>query len=360
MGFEDRDYIRNSSGYTDQFGSWGLNLSTVPPVVKYLVAANIVVFLLQIFFTRPMTQEEIAAFYAPYVEFRNDSDVPAEVDNTKETPGAAPTEEGSAPAEETVPVEIADDAWLPRVSIVQKWLELDTRKVLRGQVWRLITCAFCHDRTGIFHIVFNMLFLWWFGKTLELMYGSREFLLFYMTAALVASLAYVGLDLLTDSNVPAIGASGAVMGVTMLYACLYPRDTIRVMFLFPLEIRWLVLFYVIYDLHPVLLALAGEGMYTGVAHAAHLGGLAFGFIYWKNNLRLEPYWNALPRFRLPTTSGMRIYKEPPDASPARRRGTDAEDQVDQILKKIGEQGIDSLTTEERGILEQASARYRNR
>jgi hypothetical protein len=201
-----------------------------------------------------------------------------------------------------------------------------------------------------------MLFLWWFGQTLELMYGSREFLLFYLTAALIASLAFIGLDLFTGVMGTAIGASGAVMGVIMLYACYYPRQTIRIMFIIPVEIRWLVLFYVIYDLHPVLLALAGDRMYTGIAHAAHLGGLAFGFAYWKQQWRLEPLLERFPRFRKSVRawrSGLKVVRPP-------ERQNTADDEVDRILAKISDQGVDSLTDKEKRALERASQRYRQR
>src|SRR5262249_39604855 len=88
-----------------------------------------------------------------------------------------------------------------KVSLVQEWAELDTRKLLHGQVWRLLTHAFCHERFGVFHILFNMLFLYWWGCTIESMYGTREFLAFYLTAAVVAGLAFVGLDLWTGSRI---------------------------------------------------------------------------------------------------------------------------------------------------------------
>src|SRR5204862_5801370 len=112
------------------------------------------------------------------------------------------------------------------VSILQEWFELDTPKVVRGQVWRLVTSAFCHSRYDIWHIVFNMLCLYWFGCALEAMYGSREFLCFYLTAAVASGLTFVGLDLYTGSTVPAVGASGAVIAVMMLYTWHYPRETI--------------------------------------------------------------------------------------------------------------------------------------
>ena len=136
---------------------------------------------------------------------------------------------------------------------------LDTNKVIeQGQVWRLLTHAFCHDRHNILHIVFNMLFLFWFGRTLESMYGSREFLLFYLTAAICAALAYVALDLYTGSPIPAVGASGAVMAVVMLYTMHFPTEEIYICFIIPIQMRWLMVIFVIWDLHPVLLALAGS------------------------------------------------------------------------------------------------------
>jgi rhomboid family protein len=145
------------------------------------------------------------------------------------------------------------------VSIVQESFELDTRKVVYGgQFWRLLTHAFCHSRFGVWHIVVNMLLLYWFGATLESMYGPRESLLFYLTAAVFAGLTFVGLDLYTGSTGPGIGASRAVMAVMMLYTVQFPREQICIGWLFPLEMRWVMLLYLIYDLHPVLLALSGD------------------------------------------------------------------------------------------------------
>jgi membrane associated rhomboid family serine protease len=262
--------------------------------------------------------------------------------------------------ESEVPEEIvARLDFLPRVSVVQEWLQLETAKVLRGQVWRLLTNAFCHDRHGVLHIFVNMLFLFWFGRTIEGMYGSREFLLFYLAAALVASVAYVGLDLATGGSAPAIGASGAVMAVTMIYAIHYPRSVIYIMWIIPIEMRFLIVLYVIFDLHPVLLALAGDRTFTGVAHAAHLGGLAFGFAYWKFNLRLEPFAERLrpPRWKrlLRSRPSLRVVHPVPEDEPP-----DMDAQVDDILRKIHDQGEASLTDRERQILTTASQRYQKR
>ena len=251
-----------------------------------------------------------------------------------------------------------------RVSVVQEWLELSPDKtVYEGQLWRLLTGAFCHDRYGIWHIVFNMLMLYWFGSRLERMYGSREFLLFYLTAAVCSSLAYVGLALYTGSNTPAIGASGAVMGVMMLYVIFYPHETFLLFWVMPVPLWVLLSVYVLYDLHPVLLQLAGDPVFTGVAHAGHLGGLAFGFVYWRFGLRLEP---VLDRIR-PTRRRRTTYREPavlayPTGDPVADGDESDElaDRLDAVLRKISEQGSDGLTEAERSILIQASAKFRNK
>lgn len=336
MGIENRDYYRcprDSGGFFD----WSPGAAIV---CKRLIIANIIVFLLQIFVTRPMTSEDFRSRLGDGKNVENE-----EVEDSPEM------------------------AAFMRVSVVQEWCELDTTKVLHGQVWRLLTCAFCHERMSVWHILFNMLFLWWFGKTLEAMYGSREFLLFYLTAAVTASLCFVGLQLITGERVPAIGASGAVMAIVMLYAIHYPRERIVIFMLIPIEIRWVVALYVIYDLHPVLLALAGQPIPTGVANAAHLGGLAFGFIYWKRSLRLESYWDRLPRHPWSRWSGsrrsVRLFKPPAPEPPSRTLISDAAPQdldaiVDKILAKIHAQGEASLTEVEREVLQIAGQRYRRK
>ena len=307
-----------------------------------------------------------------------------------ETPPASPPDSTVAESKQDKPDDAPDDAELrreaelayheyladmvtasPRVSVIQHWLELDTNKVMKGQIWRILTSAFCHDRHGLLHILFNMLGLIWFGIALEYMYGQREFLLFYLTAGILSGLAYVGLDLWTGDSVPAIGASGAVMGVLMLYACHYPHHTIRIWFFFPIEMRWLVLLYVAFDLHPLLLQLAGDQVHTSVAHAAHLGGLAFGFVYWNQRLRLAPMLDSLQSLdfvkplRGKTNSNLKLHVPKTGSGRTQATGThDTDDldqnRVDELLIKITEVGRDNLTEEELGILRQASELLRKK
>src|SRR5262245_25273384 len=280
MGLYNRDYYRNS----DHGDTWGIEALT--PVVKYLILANVAVFLLQIFVVRDDAESRLAVarkqnpMLDQFLTAKESGDREAMEKFRKTYPGL----------DQGFPDEAFDGilAGTLRPSIIQEWFELDTTKVVYGgQVWRLLTHAFCHDRAIFWHILFNMLCLYWFGPTLESMYGPREFLRFYLLAALVAGLAFVALDLRTGSTIPGIGASGAVLAVMMLYTMHYPRETIRVFWLVPAEMRWIMLGYLIWTVHPVLLALSGEHVFPGIAHVAHLGGLAFGFMYHHFQWRLE-------------------------------------------------------------------------
>jgi membrane associated rhomboid family serine protease len=300
------------------------------PVVKYLIIVNVVVFLLQIVV---VNKDPTAALE------RLKKDLP----------------QTDKPLSEQELRQLVRH--LPKTSVIQEWLDLDSSKVVyHGQVWRVLTHAFCHDRYSLFHIFINMLCLYWFGSTLELKYGSREFLLFYLTAAVAAALAFIALDLYTGSTVPGIGASGAVMAVMMLYTMHYPYEEICVCWFFPLQMRWVMLLFLIWDLHPILLTLSGDEMFTGIAHAAHLGGLAFGFCYAKFDWHLESIVERLPgrRWRWKTRrrlAPLALHEPGADNDSGR---------VDELLEKIFRSGQASLTDEERAILEDASERLKGR
>ena len=363
MGYENRDYFRDGS-YTR--GGRGDFMSDAPMCKKILIVTA-VVFLAQMFFTRP----------ARVADYQHQIDqIQLEIQEQELQYGEdAFYDDAGNPISSHFDPELFVSSAEP-VSVVQDWLKLDTEKVLKkGQIWRLITSAFCHDRFGIMHILFNMLFLYWFGQFVESTYGSTEFLCFYLVAAFVASVAFIGLELFTGDRHGAIGASGAVMAVVCVFAMWNPNHTINMYFLFPIQIRYLLLIYVIFDLHPVLLSLSGTVTHTGVAHAAHLGGLLFGYMYYKNNWRLLPYWNRVSqmaggagskRSRI-KKSNLRVYNEDSNEEPEPRKEraekTKADlrfdDQLDDVLKKISESGQESLTEQEKKILMLGSQRYRN-
>ncbi|HEX5273269.1 MAG TPA: rhomboid family intramembrane serine protease, partial [Gemmataceae bacterium] len=247
--------------------------------------------------------------------------------------------------------------------------------VLQGQVWRLVTYAFAHSRGDFFHIIFNMLFLWWFGHEMEEMYGSREFTLFYLVSAFVGGLGYFLWALARDTNVPCVGASGAVTAVMVLYAFHYPTRVIRLWWFLPIPIWLFVAFQVAQD----LFMFAGHDMETTTAVSVHLAGAAFGFGYYKGNWRLAPLWEAVSRLRLPRRRPrVRVYEEEEEApvsrgaqpaapaptgittKPSPQADEHLEAQVDAVLEKVARSGRDSLTEHEKALLVRASEVYKRR
>lgn len=249
-----------------------------------------------------------------------------------------------------------------RTSLVAEWFSLNMDAVTSGQVWRFLTYAFCHDTDALFHILFNMLLFWWFGRELEQIYGSREFLYFYLMAAVFAGLCYLVLGILTQSIGNCIGASGAIMAIMMVYAIHYPTRVILIWGIIPVQIRWLVAIYVVFDAWPVLNALQGTGVSDGVAHSAHLGGLLFGFLYWKQKIRFEQLFKGLSLDGLKPNvrRGPKLKVHVPEEPESFHSSADQDAEVDRILQKISEQGEGSLTDEERQTMIDASNRYKNR
>ena len=223
MGLDNRDYLRDESRrYSGGFS--GGSFASESPMCKRLLIITIVVFVLQMLLTRPWTNEEVLGMRVNLIaEFQQKQDS-IKVDQLKR-----------------LPFRPQDYGLSAQQSLVEEWFRLEQGKVLSGQVWRLLTCCFLHSRSDLFHIVFNMMFLWFFGRPIESIYGPKEFLCFYLVAALTASVSYLGLNLVTGSLAPMIGASGAILGVLALFAVHFPKQIINVMLVIPVEARWVVL-----------------------------------------------------------------------------------------------------------------------
>ncbi|MHC5078822.1 MAG: rhomboid family intramembrane serine protease [Planctomycetota bacterium] len=160
--------------------------------------------------------------------------------------------------------------------------------------WQPVTSMFLHSPGDIFHILFNMWFLWMFGKGIERLYGPWNFLGFYMTAGVIAGLLWVLTAYLRNEPHPAVGASGAVMGVVVLYAFHFPRQKVYIWGILPVLIWQLAVFFVGLDL---LYFLGGRG--GNVANAAHLGGAAFGAPSAKSPTPPHPRFSAGRRLFAP-------------------------------------------------------------
>src|SRR5690606_39039094 len=138
--------------------------------------------------------------------------------------------------------------------------------------WQLISYQFMHGGFG--HIFFNMFMLWMFGMEIENMWGSKKFLIFYLTAGVVAGLCHLFISpLLGTSPAPTIGASGAVYGVLIAFALFFPDRYIFLWFLIPFKAKYLIGFLIIFEF------LAINSAHDNIAHLAHLGGALAGFLF---------------------------------------------------------------------------------
>jgi len=249
-----------------------------------------------------------------------------------------------------------------RDSIITEWFALEPRKVIRGQIWRLFTYDFLHSINDIWHIVFNMYVLFIAGRKLLTLQTSREFLLFYLTAGLLSGVAFAVWQLLLGRDASAIGASGAVAAVMLLYALHWPREVWMIFGIIPIPVIVIVILSAIFDLYPVLWEL-GQGRPLGnVAHVAHLGGMVFALLYFTQNWRLEPLlsrWDGLSLRRMfrPRTR-LRVHRPTDDVVDVDPRELQA--RVDNLLEKIHQHGEASLSDSEREVLNTASRILRNR
>ncbi len=244
-------------------------------------------------------------------------------------------------------------------SLVQNWLSLDfQRTVFQGQIWRLLTYAFCHDQNNLLHIVFNMMVLYSIGSVLRPLLGDREFLWFYLVAAVFAGICSLMFYRLVNISAEIIGASGATMAVFCLVAMHYPRQKVLLMGVIPIEFRWLLAAFVAFDTFPMINQVAAAMQHrqttSHVANSAHIGGLIFGFLYFRWNMRITRWWDEFAgRISSRRRRGnLRVFTEAPEPE------TDLSSKVDDILKKISLHGEASLTQRERNLLAQASKQYR--
>jgi membrane associated rhomboid family serine protease len=213
--------------------------------------------------------------------------------------------------------------------------------VLTGPlVYQVVTYMFLHSPSSFLHIFFNMLMLWMFGSEVERFWGTRKFIRFYMFTGTVAGIFTVMLT--PHSTVPVIGASGAVLGVLIAFAALWPDRKVYLYFLIPVRVKYLMMFIVGMDL---VLAFSRSG--DNIAHWTHLGGALFGLLYMKGG--------GIPGFFRKRMLKIRSYREDRKSEKMQANSDKLMDDVDRILDKINEVGINNLSEKERKILERASS-----
>ncbi|HKQ70913.1 MAG TPA: rhomboid family intramembrane serine protease [Polyangiaceae bacterium] len=217
------------------------------------------------------------------------------------------------------------------------------------QPWTLVTYMFLH--AGFAHIFFNMLSLFFFGPRLELELGGRRFLGLYMTSGIAGGL--LSWVFSSDSFVPIVGASGAILGVMWGYARFWPNDQILIMFL-PMPVRIAVIGLTALD---VLGGFGGGG--GNVAHFAHLGGALGGIVYLRLLTARPSAQRSGPRVTRPPPREPRVSRADMTRWSRIRREELHEvnrEEFDRIMAKIDQEGIGSVTARERSFLDTFSDR----
>jgi membrane associated rhomboid family serine protease len=208
-------------------------------------------------------------------------------------------------------------------------------------LWQLVTYGFLHSDSGLSHLLFNALGLYFFGTMLEGLVGTQRFLTQFLAAVVAGGVVHlVASWLLGGGRVPVVGASGAVLALVCAAAVLEPRRTVLFLFI-PVQLWVLAAIVVAGDLVGVLTSLRDGG--GSVAHWVHLGGAAWGV------LAVKRRW---------------IWADPLERLRRRRAARDAEAalseeaEVDRLLEKIQREGIGALDRQEKALLKRASARRR--
>lgn len=246
----------------------------------------------------------------------------------------------------------------------------DPKRILDGEVWRLLTGVFLH--AGIMHIFFNMLILFWVGQRLEEQYGATEFVLLYLFSGIGANLLYLAAQVagLADMG-PAVGASGAVTAVLVVFACHWPHTQVRLYFFIPMPVWLVVILFIGLD---AMFAMSSFQDPRGarIAYFGHLGGAVFGMLYYQSGFEFRKLFARRPKARVrpklrvvvppveeqqPEPVGAPVQAAP---HPAEAADEQLEAKLDAVLEKVSKHGQESLTPEEREILFRASELYKKR
>lgn len=150
--------------------------------------------------------------------------------------------------------------------------------LMAGRVWTLVTSVFSHNM--FFHIFLNMYAFFGFGTVVENAFGARRFIKFYLTTGVIASLShcFVSAFLLGEPQLPALGASGAVSGVIILFSLMFPQERIFLMGFIPIPAFTASALIVGLDIWGLVAQARGGSLPIG--HGAHLGGAFYGVFYY--------------------------------------------------------------------------------
>ena len=230
--------------------------------------------------------------------------------------------------------------------------------ITSGKVWTLLTYSFLHSPSNLLHVIANLLGLYFLGRELLPVVGSKRFLWFYGAAAASGGLLWLAANWTTGGVV--WGASAAVYGLLTIFACFYPNRqvTFLLFFVVPVTVKPKYVAYVLLGLDLcgfLFYEIMGAASPFGFAHSAHLGGMLAGWVYYRYTHEGKWSFGRAASFEMPKWARKR---ETASASAPKYKVnlTDRSDlraEVDRILDKINSQGFGSLTDEEKRVLDSA-------
>jgi membrane associated rhomboid family serine protease len=239
--------------------------------------------------------------------------------------------------------------------IQDKYFALSLDGMRHGYVWQLLTFQFMH--AGWMHLLFNSLAIFFFGRSVETVLGRYRFLGLYFVSGIIGGLVQILFFLATHSvNSAVVGASAGASGLVAAFAVInWAERFTLILYFIPITMRGRTLLW-------VSLGLAVIGILTpssGIANAAHLGGILAGFFYARQILHGHwPQWKFFQRREKPRevvaarAGENKFWRSAPDKEEVSKDDF-LQNQVDPILDKISAHGIQSLTAREREILESA-------
>ena len=222
--------------------------------------------------------------------------------------------------------------------------------------WSIITYQFFHEPSGVLHILFNMLYLWFFGRIL-IGYLNRQFILpLYLTGGIIGALlfmlTYNVSPIFQTNDAVLLGASASILAIVVAAATLAPDYTVFLLLLGPVKLKHIALIAILFDIVSI-----SSGENAG-GHIAHIGGALTGFLYIQSYRSGRNWFGWWPRFE-DKISGLFerkkpkvVFVNPKQQKPRSASGIteDTQKRMDEILDKIAQSGYDSLTKSEKEFL----------
>ena len=219
----------------------------------------------------------------------------------------------------------------------------------KGFIWQPLSYLFVHS--GFWHIFWNMFVLWMFGMELENYWGKKEFYKYYFITGIGSGLITLLFSL--NSTIPVVGASGAIYGILVAFALMFPNRYLYLYFLIPIKAKYFVIFIAVVTFFSTF----APGT-SNISHLTHLGGFLIGFIYlkrWKISSFVRSKFPNI-RIKIPIR---RVRKTSIDKEVIKKYDTDEtfKEELNLILDKINRDGYDTLNEEEKRTLYLASAYF---